>query len=68
MLELSSLIRLNRFAADSFNHRLLDALRTALLDGRLRPGDRLPPTRELADELSVSRNSVLFADVGAERR
>lgn len=29
-----------------------------LLDGRLSPGDRLPPERELADQLGVSRAGV----------
>jgi GntR family transcriptional regulator/MocR family aminotransferase len=32
-------------------------LRAAILDGRLRGGDRLPPTRELAVRLSVSRTT-----------
>nr|WP_260408628.1 PLP-dependent aminotransferase family protein [Planomonospora venezuelensis] len=33
----------------------------AILDGRLRPGERLPPTRELARRLEVSRNTVAAA-------
>ncbi|TMQ90004.1 PLP-dependent aminotransferase family protein [Actinomadura soli] len=33
-------------------------LRAAILDGRLRPGDALPPTRELARRLEISRNTV----------
>src|SRR5512132_4280338 len=37
------------------------ALREALRDGRLGPGDRLPPTRSLADDLGVSRNTVATA-------
>ena len=36
-------------------------LRRAILDGRLPPGDRLPPTRELAAQLSVSRTTVTVA-------
>lgn len=36
-------------------------LRAAILDGRLRTGDRLPATRELAERLEVSRNTVLDA-------
>jgi GntR family transcriptional regulator / MocR family aminotransferase len=36
-------------------------LRRAILDGRLRPGDLLPPTRELAQSLSVSRTTVTIA-------
>jgi GntR family transcriptional regulator / MocR family aminotransferase len=33
----------------------------AILDGRLRSGERLPPTRELAQRLGVSRNTVAVA-------
>ncbi len=36
-------------------------LRTAILTGRLRSGERLPVTRSLATELRVSRNVVLIA-------
>ncbi|RYZ43067.1 MAG: PLP-dependent aminotransferase family protein [Myxococcaceae bacterium] len=36
-------------------------LRAAILDGRLRRGERLPPTRELALRLEVSRNTVGLA-------
>jgi GntR family transcriptional regulator/MocR family aminotransferase len=33
----------------------------AVLDGRLRPGEQLPPTRELARRLGISRNTVALA-------
>ncbi len=36
-------------------------VRAAILDGRLRPGERLPPTRELARSAAVSRNTVSTA-------
>ena len=36
-------------------------LRAAILDGRLKPGLRLPATRELAETLEVSRNTVVAA-------
>jgi GntR family transcriptional regulator/MocR family aminotransferase len=36
-------------------------LRAAILDGRLKPGLRLPATRELALSLGVSRNTVVAA-------
>jgi GntR family transcriptional regulator/MocR family aminotransferase len=39
-------------------HRQLHA---AILDGRLRPGARLPATRALAQRLGVSRNTMLAA-------
>src|SRR5437763_4950127 len=35
--------------------------RQAILDGRLRPGERLSPTRELAAALRVSRSTVTVA-------
>lgn len=37
---------------------VLERIETDLLDGRLRPGDRLPPERELAATLGVGRSSV----------
>jgi GntR family transcriptional regulator/MocR family aminotransferase len=36
-------------------------LRSAMRDGRLRPGDRLPPTRDLAKQLDVARMTVIVA-------
>jgi GntR family transcriptional regulator / MocR family aminotransferase len=36
-------------------------LRGAILDGRMRPGDALPPSRELARRLNVSRATVTLA-------
>ncbi|GAA4553810.1 GntR family transcriptional regulator [Pseudonocardia xishanensis] len=37
---------------------LYQQIRAAVLDGRLRPGDRLPPTRELAALVRVARGTV----------
>jgi len=51
-----SLTRPGRLAADVY-----EQLRAAILDGRLRAGERLPATRELAERLAVSRNTVLDA-------
>ncbi len=36
-------------------------LRQAILDGTFQPGDRLPATRDLAEQLHVSRTMVLLA-------
>jgi GntR family transcriptional regulator / MocR family aminotransferase len=36
-------------------------VRDAIADGRLRPGDRLPPSRQLAEQLAVSRHTVTTA-------
>ncbi|WP_436762048.1 PLP-dependent aminotransferase family protein [Streptosporangium sp. V21-05] len=41
--------------------RIYRQLLDAVLDGRLRPGERLAPTRELARRLDVSRNTVAVA-------
>jgi DNA-binding transcriptional MocR family regulator len=36
-------------------------IRPAILEGRLKPGERLSPTRELATALTVSRSTVTAA-------
>lgn len=36
-------------------------IRRAILDGEARPGERLPPARDLAAELGVNTNTVLRA-------
>jgi len=41
--------------------QLYEAIKQAVLDGRLSPGTRLPPTRALAGRLAVSRQTVLSA-------
>jgi GntR family transcriptional regulator / MocR family aminotransferase len=41
--------------------QLYEQLRTAITGGRLLPGDQLVPTRQLADELGVSRHTVTTA-------
>ncbi len=41
--------------------QLYQALRQAVLAGRLSPGTRLPSSRELAAELGVSRNTIVNA-------
>lgn len=41
--------------------RIFRQIRDAVLDGRLRAGQRLPPTRDLARKLAVSRNTVAIA-------
>ncbi len=41
--------------------QLFDTLRRAILEGALRPGERLSPTRDLARDMSLSRNTVCAA-------
>jgi len=43
------------------HRQLYDALRNAVLSGRLAPGFQLPSTRQLAADLELSRNTVLNA-------
>ena len=52
---------LDRGAGTPLSVQLADALRTAAADGTLRPGDRLPSTRELARALAVSRTVTAAA-------
>ncbi|MGE3075743.1 MAG: PLP-dependent aminotransferase family protein [Dehalococcoidia bacterium] len=41
--------------------RLAEAIRESILGGRFRPGERLPPTRVLANDLQLARNTILEA-------
>src|SRR5262245_57158994 len=43
------------------HRQVYDGLRRAILDGRLRPGQRIPSSRSLATDLGVSRLPVLSA-------
>jgi GntR family transcriptional regulator/MocR family aminotransferase len=50
------------FHGDTPLHRqLYTAVKSAVLDGRLRPGTRLPSTRLIAGDLRISRTTVLNA-------
>ena len=48
-------------APEGLTRQIYAQLRAAILDGRLRAGDRLPPTRTLARELGVARLTVATA-------
>jgi GntR family transcriptional regulator/MocR family aminotransferase len=56
-----SVIQLDRSSRTPLQRQLSRALRDAIVEGRLKPGTRLPSTRELASELGVSRNCVVNA-------
>lgn len=43
------------------NRGLYECIRGAILDGSLAPSTRLPPSRDLATELQLSRNTVMYA-------
>ena len=53
------LVLVPRPAGTGATRWLFDALRTEILDGRLRPGARLPSTRDLARQHGVSRGTVV---------
>ena len=57
----NALITLNRSSETSLHRQIYDRVREAILSGQLAPGMRLPPTRELASELGVARNTVMNA-------
>lgn len=67
-------------AEENKNRRtsFMEIMKNRILSGELKPGDRLPPERELAEQLGFSRGSVNqgmldlarmgFADRAAQRR
>ena len=49
-------------AADlPLHRRLYEVMRRAILEGKLSAGDRLPSSRDLAQDLGLSRNTVVAA-------
>ena len=55
------MIAIDRKVATPLHRQIYDAYRLAIVDGRLRPGQRIPSTRELSPQLGVSRLPVLNA-------
>jgi GntR family transcriptional regulator / MocR family aminotransferase len=56
-----TVISINPAAPVPLYRQLYDEFRSAILAGRLKAGNKLPPTRELANELGISRNTVMAA-------
>src|SRR5262245_13473640 len=57
-------------AATPVYRQIAEGIQAAVRDGRLNAGQQLPPTRDLAKQLSVNRNTVIAAydlliDMGA---
>ncbi len=52
------LINLNSQSRTPLQRQLYEALREAILGGRLAPGQRLPATRDMARSLGISRTTV----------
>jgi GntR family transcriptional regulator/MocR family aminotransferase len=55
------MITVNRKGPKALHRQIYDAYRAAIVDGSLRPGQRIPSTRVLATEIRVSRFPVLNA-------
>src|SRR5579862_2738787 len=62
------IVAIDRKLSTPLHRQIYDGFRSAILDGRLRPGQRIPSTRVLATEIRVSRFPVLnaFAQLLAE--
>jgi GntR family transcriptional regulator/MocR family aminotransferase len=54
-------ISLDRLASEPLHLQLTEALRRLILSGQALPGARLPASRQLAQDLSVSRQTTLTA-------
>jgi GntR family transcriptional regulator/MocR family aminotransferase len=54
-------INVDKSAAAPLGQQIQEGLRTAIRDGRLHSDERLPSTRQLADQLGVSRGLVVAA-------
>ena len=54
-------VAIDRSSKTPLHRQVYDGLRKAILDGMLRPGQRIPATRALAAELGISRLPVLAA-------
>jgi GntR family transcriptional regulator/MocR family aminotransferase len=52
---------LDRHGARPFYQQVTDRIRAAIRSGVLKPGERLPSTRNLASQLSTSRNTIDLA-------
>jgi len=60
-LLLTEMTRLRLRDSMPLHRQLYEAMRRALLDGKLGAGDRLPSSRELTQDLKLSRNTVVAA-------
>ncbi len=58
---LAEMNRLGTRDALPLHRQLYEALRRAMLDGKLGAGERLPSSRDLAQDLRISRNTVVAA-------
>lgn len=55
-----SSLSLDRSGSDPLHVQVFEQIRRAIVQGRISKNSRLPPTRQLATELGVSRNTVVL--------
>lgn len=58
---IESIVELDRSSSESLYSQLYADLRTAIVNGELPRGTRLPATRVLAQQIDISRNTVIKA-------
>jgi GntR family transcriptional regulator/MocR family aminotransferase len=56
---LVTFISIDKKPGKTINAQLYEQLKNGVFCGMLRPGDRMPSSRELATQLTISRNSVM---------
>lgn len=56
---LLTFVSINKNQGKTINSQLYEQLKNGIYEGMLRPGDRMPSSREMSSELKISRNSVL---------
>jgi len=54
-------VKIDRRASFDLHQQVAAEIRRAIAEGEARPGERLPPARDLAAILEVNRNTVLRA-------
>jgi GntR family transcriptional regulator/MocR family aminotransferase len=55
---LMTFISISKKSGDTIHNQLYSQLKNGIYEGMLRPGDRLPSSREMSVQLKVSRNAV----------
>jgi GntR family transcriptional regulator len=54
-------VKVNRHDRTDLHHQVAGEIRRAIADGEAKPGERLPPAKDLAAILEVNTNTVLRA-------
>ena len=54
-------MKVDRSKSEAVFEQVAGEIRRAILDGEAKPGERLPPAKDLAAELCVNTNTVLRA-------